>query len=140
MIRGCSFPNRGDASVQNLIDGNPNTMWHTHGATKGRQAPPQWVSIDLGEIIEITGFTYLPRHDGTATGMVDRYSFYVSDDGDQWHAPVVQGTFNNIQNNPIQRTVSLDKPVRAKFIKFVAEHAVDGNDCISICEFGVLTK
>ncbi|MCP4451863.1 MAG: hypothetical protein GY809_10405, partial [Planctomycetes bacterium] len=47
-ITGCSTPNEGGASINRLIDGNVDTMWHTHGK-EGRQPPPQWVTIDLGE-------------------------------------------------------------------------------------------
>ena len=137
-IVGCSFPNEGNANVQGLIDNNPNSMWHTHGKKEGRLAPPQWVSIDLGETIELKGFTYMPRHDGTHTGLVDRYSFYTSLDGKEWGQPVAKGDFSNIQNNPVEQSVEFGKTVSARFVKFVAEHAVAGNNCVAICEIGLI--
>ncbi len=138
-ITGCSFPNQTDASVERLIDGNDNTMWHTHGK-EGRQAPPQWVKIDLGQMMDISGFTYMPRHDGCSVGLVDRYAVYLSADGEKWGTPAAQGEFHNIKNNPIRQTVSLKTPVKARYLKFVAEHAVDENDCVAICELGVISK
>ncbi len=62
-----------------------------------------------------------------------------SDDGITWKT-VSAGEFSNIKNNPIEQVVSFKKPVKARYIKFIAEHAAEGNDCIAICELGVLSK
>ena len=137
-IMDCSFPNKGDASVKRLIDGNNNTMWHTHGE-KGKQPPPHWVTIDLAETMEITGFSCMPRHDNCAIGLVDQYEFYVSTDGKSWGKPVAHGEFSNIKNNPINQVVSLKKPIKARYIKFVAKGVVEGG-CVAICELGVIIR
>ena len=44
------------------------------------------LSSIMGEATTVTGFTYLPRQDGTPHGMVDRYEFYLSQDGKDWGA------------------------------------------------------
>ncbi|AQT70029.1 Sialidase precursor [Anaerohalosphaera lusitana] len=137
-IIDCSFPNKGDASVKNLIDGNDSTMWHTHGPAD-RVKPPHFVIIDMGRAVEVAAFTCMPRHDGSSIGLVDRYTLHLSNDGVQWGDPIAAGEFENVKNNPIRQTVKLAKPVNARYIKFVAEHAVDANDCVAICEFGVIS-
>ncbi len=135
-VTGCSYPNEAGASVQRLIDGDLDTMWHTHGK-EGRRPPPHWVTIDLGEAVNVEGFTYMPRHDGCITGLVDRYEFYLSTDGIDWNLPVAKGEFSNIKNNPIEQVVKLPEPQKALFVKFKATHALEDNDCVAICEFGI---
>ena len=138
-ITHCTFPNKDNASVQRLIDGDISTMWHTHGATEGRQSPPQSVTIDLGRTVNIAGFTYMPRHDACFVGLVDRYEFYLSSDGTNWSEPAAKGEFHNIKNNPIQQVINLPKPQKARFIKFIATHALEANDCVAICELGIIS-
>ncbi|MCF7957227.1 MAG: alpha-L-fucosidase [Phycisphaerae bacterium] len=136
-ITGCSCSHEGDASVERLIDGDDHTMWRTDGK-EGRQPPPQWVTIDLGETINISGFTCMPRGDGSFVGLVDRYEFYLSHDGTHWGSPVSQGEFSNIQNNPIEQVIRLSTPQKARFVKFNATHALEANDCVVVCELGIV--
>jgi alpha-L-fucosidase len=70
-------------AARNAIDERPDTFWHTHGRD-GERVLPQEIAIDLGEEKNLKCFTYLPRQDGKAHGMVDRYEFLVSKDGKQW--------------------------------------------------------
>jgi len=140
-IVGCSYPNRdGGGAVERLIDGDPSTMWHTHGKDDGRVQPPHWVAIDLGGTVPIAGFTCMPRHDGTHIGMVDQYAFHVSEDGVDWGDPVAAGEFANVLNNPVEQVVRLPAPVSARYIKFVARRAVRENSCAAVCEIGVLVE
>ena len=135
-ILGCSYPNEGNAAVDRLIDGDNKTMWHTHGK-EGRSKPPHWVTVDLGETVTVKDFTYMPRHDGCFVGLVDRYELYLSMDGKNWSEPVAKGEFANIRNNPIEQVIKLDKPVRARYMKFVGIHALEDNDCVAVCEIGI---
>lgn len=127
-------PKGGEA--RNAIDGDANTLWHTHGP-EGEKAPPQEIVIDLGEEVAVKGFLYLPRHDGTTRGTVDQYEFYAGTDGKTWGEPVAKGEFANIKANPIQQTVALKQPVTARFIRFVALHSADGTH-ITCAELGLL--
>ncbi len=45
----------------------------------------------------------------------------------------------NIAANPIQQTVKLKKPVKARYFKFVALHSANGIP-LSAAELGVITK
>ncbi len=135
-IISCSFPNEGNGSVASFIDGNTKTMWHTHGK-KGRVAGPHFAIIDLGSLQKINGFTLMPRNDGCSIGLVDKYSFYTSTDNKSWEL-ASKGEFSNVKNNPIEQVVKLPNSKKTRFVKFIAEHAVDDNSCIAISEFGLL--
>ena len=138
-IVDCSFANEADAPVARLIDGDFGTMWHTHGPN-GRSEPPHEVTIDLGAETDLAGFFCMPRHDGCRVGLVDGYAVFLSDDGTDWGEPAAQGEFANIANNPVLQTIRFDRKRRSRFVKFVARHAVDGNTCVAICEFGLVSQ
>ena len=87
----------------------------------------------------LAGFTYQPRRDGLAKGTVDKYEFYVSEDGQNWGQPAVAGEFANIKANPILQTVPFKKPVPARYFRFVALRVVEGNH-IAVAELGVTVK
>ncbi len=117
------------------IDGKPGTLWHTHG-DDGEHAPPQEIVVDMGETVNVKGFTCLPRQDGCAHGMVDKYEFHLSADGKTW-AKAAEGEFANIRANPILQTVMLAKPAKARYFKFVGTHAVEKNH-VAVAELGIL--
>ncbi len=128
--------NNPNSNAQNAIDDNPGTIWHTYGPD-GESHLPQNIVVDMGENLNITAFTYLPRQDGTVNGMVDQYEFYLSADGKEWGDPAAKGEFGNLRSNPILQTVPLAKPVTARYFKFVATHAVEKNHAV-IAELGVV--
>ncbi|MGC4014602.1 MAG: alpha-L-fucosidase [Luteolibacter sp.] len=123
----------GDA--KNAIDENPKTLWQTH-PTSGELPPPQGFVIDLGSEMKISAFTYLPRQDGVAHGMTDRYRFEVSRDGQSW-TPAAEGEFSNIKANPLEQTVPLPAPVTARYFRFTGLHAVEKNH-VTAAEIGVI--
>ena len=134
-IVSASYATPGGGDAAHAIDGNPQTLWHTHGPD-GEKAPPQNIVIDLVGATKLTGFTYLPRQDGTRRGMVSHYEFHVSTDGQNW-TQAAAGEFANVANNPILQTVKFDKPQTARFIKFVATRSVEANH-VAVAEIGVL--
>lgn len=138
-IVGCSFENEDNAHVSRVIDGDFGTMWHTHGP-EGRSEPPHEVMIDLGGETDIAGFFCMPRHDGCLVGLVDRYAVYLSDDGGNWGDPVAEGEFSNVENNPVLQIVLFDEKARSRFVKFISLHAVEGNTCAAICEWGLVSE
>jgi alpha-L-fucosidase len=126
-----------DSDAASAIDGNRWTIWHTYGPD-GEHHLPQFIAVDMGEMTTVNGFTYTPRQDGTLHGMVDRYEFYLSNDGKNWGNAVSIGEFANLRNNPILQTVSLPHPVRARYFKFVATHAVEMDHAV-IAELGIVS-
>ena len=84
----------------------------------------------------ITGFTYLPRQD-SPNGNIKNYRLQVSDDAKTWSEPVAEGAFAN--DNKLKR-VMLDKPVKARYIRFTALSSQAGNDFASGAELGILAE
>ena len=115
------------------IDGKANTFWHTHA--KQELPPPQSLTVDMGEARKIRAFTYLPRQDGTTSGMTDRYIFEISLDGKSWKK-VADGEFGNLRANPIEQTISFT-PEKARYFRFTGTHSLDKNH-VSAAEIGVL--
>ena len=100
-------------------DNNPSTHW----LTKNNDAK---LVVDMGSKQVISGFSYLPRQDGVLDAMTDIYRFEVSQDGQVWKT-VAQGMFSNIKANPIEQRIDFGSHVRARFFRFVGEHALEGS-------------
>ena len=128
-----SFEAQG-GEARNAIDGNPGTLWHTHGKD-GESGLPQDFVVDMGREKTLAGFTYLPRQDGTLHGMVDQYAFLISTDGKEWKQ-TAEGEFGNLRANPVEQTVSFPA-VKARYFKFIARHALEKNHA-AIAEVGVV--
>ena len=132
-ILSASYEAPGGEAIH-AIDGNPNSLWHTHGPD-GEHGLPQEMAVDMGKTKTLSGFTYLPRQDHTAHGMVDQYAFCVSEDGVKWQQ-VAEGEFGNLAANPVEQTVSFPS-VRARYFKFIARHALELNHA-AVAEIGVV--
>ncbi len=126
-----------DGSALNAIDSNGSTFWITQLNTDGAGSPPGYpheMQIDLGKTYPLSGFQYLPRQDGSTTGDIAQYNFYVSTDGVNWGSPVASGTF---ANSPLQKQVTFT-PVNARYVQLEALSEVNGNIWASMAELGVL--
>ena len=110
----------------NAIDENSNTFW---------ESPSPDIAVDMGTSKTIKAFTYLPRQDKKTDGIVDSYSFSVSNDNINWQT-VTEGEFSNIKSNPVEQTVPFDHEVTARYFKLTAKHLIDGNG-ITAAEVGV---
>jgi alpha-L-fucosidase len=124
-------------AAHNAIDENPSTLWHTH-AGSGEAPPPQSLAVDMGQVLEVRAFTYLPRQDGTTRGLVTHGKFEVSVDGTQWRE-AWHGEFSNVAANPILQTVALAAPQRARYFRFTAEKAAQANH-VAVAELGVVVR
>ncbi|UHG92923.1 alpha-L-fucosidase [Spirosoma oryzicola] len=124
-------------TTDRLIDGNPASFWQQRKTGE----TPASVVLDLGESLPLRGFTYVPRQDGKKDGIVYRYAVSVSQDGQTWSAPVSQGAFSNINNNPVKQTIRFDQPQTGRYLRFDALETTGANDTmVSIAELGVLTR
>ncbi len=124
-----------DNSASNAIDGNPSTFWHTRW--NADLALPHYLTVDMGSARRISGFTYLPRQDGSLNGTVETYRFETSADGIQWTTNVSAGIFANIRNNPSLQEVPF-APVSARFFRFTALHEINSNGWTSAAEISIL--
>lgn len=130
------FKNNGKAGVEHLLDDNPATFWHTYHTNKEKSAPPHEVVLDMGETLEIQAFTLLPRD--RCAAMPDDCEFYLSEDGENWNL-AVKTTFDDFTDANI-RLIELDKPMRGRYLRFVAKHAARDEDYIVVCGLGVVEK
>ena len=121
--------------ARNVIDGNPNSIWHTPW---GENAPayPHEFRIELPNSHEILGFTYLPRQD-MSNGWINKYEVYVSADGENWGEPAVTGSFEKNRN---KKKVLFDKSREGRFLRFIALSGFDGQIFASAAEIDLITK
>nr|WP_317197390.1 alpha-L-fucosidase [Flavobacterium psychroterrae] len=120
-------------SANHIIDGNPNTEWSFGGDSNKL---PQEIIIDMGSILNINGFTYLPQQVGNNLNLISNYEFYTSLDNVKWTLQS-QGEFSNIKNNPIEQVKTFKKD-KARYIRFIAKSAVGKGSTVSIAEINVI--
>ena len=125
----------GEGNAEHLVDGDPNTIWHTMYSVTVAQYP-HWVDFDAAEVKTMRGFIYTPRLNGE-NGNVKEYEIYVSTDGQNWGEPVHRGTFP--RESKAQR-VEFAAPVKARYIRFKALSSQNGQDFASGAEFGLIAE
>lgn len=116
------------------VDNRKETFWLTDEVEL-----PQSITVDMGHSQAITGFSYLPRQDGDATGLVSLYVFETSGDGTTWEA-VAKGEFSNIVANPIVQYVSFGKQAQARYFRFTVvavANASSNRSAVSFAEVEV---
>ncbi|NEU06932.1 alpha-L-fucosidase [Flavihumibacter sp. R14] len=122
------------------IDGDIKSQWITNWNEAGKKYPHE-IAVDMGEKLLLKGFSYTPRQDGNHTGIIYRYNFYISNDGQNWQKVVNDATFANIKNNPVKQEVKFDKPVQARFIKLDAlAPAGEKEHWAAVAELSVITR
>ena len=125
----------GEGDAEHLVDGNPNTYWHTMWSVTVANYP-HWVDFDCGAVKTLKGFTYLPRQD-SGNGNIKEYTIQVSNDGQTWSNIIHQGTF---ENNQKLKQVTFSQPVKARFLRFTALSSQDGQDFATGAEFSILEQ
>ncbi|MBQ2497799.1 MAG: DUF4981 domain-containing protein, partial [Prevotella sp.] len=61
----------GEGDAEHLVDGNPNTYWHTMWSVTVANYP-HWIDFDCGTQKRLKGFVYLPRQD-SSNGHIKQY-------------------------------------------------------------------
>ncbi len=125
-----------NGNAKSAIDEDPKTFWHTHPMS-GELAPPQSFTVDMGKEYNVSGFSYLPRQDGTRHGMTSRYIFEVSMNGKNFKK-VAEGEFGNLRANPIEQTINFDAQ-KARYFRFTGTATLEKNH-VSAAEIGIFTK
>ena len=121
-------------TIDRIIDDSATT-W---GYQKKENDTPA-ITIDLGETLSLSGFTYLPSQDRWAEGTISHYVFEVSTDNVHWKK-VSEGEFGNIKNNPIEQRISFATKENARYIRLIATKTVDNSSIVSYGEIGVITQ
>lgn len=111
--------------------------WNNLPRTAWRQCAAQPLTIDLGEVVTLTAFTYAPERAEVKPTTAFRYRLSISTDGKQWHEVTTAGEFGNIMHNPVPQTVVLSEPARARFVKLEGTTVTGNKAVISLQEFGV---
>lgn len=114
------------------IDANPKTFW------KSKTLSP--LVVDMGETINIKGFTYAPVSGEDKSGTIYTYQFYVSTDGENWTQCACSGEFSNIMHNPIPQFVRFSKEYTARYLKLVPISEIGNKQFFTISELGILNK
>jgi hypothetical protein len=118
-----------------LLDGDPDTMWHTPWGDKAPGFPHE-VILGFDQTSTVQGLLVLPRQDGNHNGWIKEYAIYVNGDMDNWGEPVARGHF---AEDSLEKRIQLDRPVQGKFLKFVALSSFDAQPFASLAELNVLS-
>jgi alpha-L-fucosidase len=114
------------------FDGNPAT------ALVINQTLPVDFAIDLGEVVTLKGFNYLPDQSRYSAGVIRNFEFSVSQDGRNFGQPVAAGEFGNIANSQVWQRITFD-PVQARYIRLRAIEVVAGDGRAGIAGFDLIT-
>ena len=123
-----------DKNAEAIMDGDIETIW----TQNENQELPIDLIIDLGKTERLNGFGYLPNQRVWKPGIIDKYEFYVSDNGKNW-VLVDEGEFSNVKNNPLWQ-IKKFTPVAAKFIKLRALSNTEGDNTIIYAEVKINTE
>jgi len=124
-----------DYPAAHLIDGEPDTLWHTPWEEPA-PAFPHHLIVQLPRSTKLAGLTCLPRQDGNPNGWIRDYAVYVSADGQNWGQPILRGTF---KANAGLQTVRFLEPVETRHLKLVALSGFDpAKPYASMAELDVL--
>ena len=123
----------GGQDYEAIFDGDPVSAWHQDG--NGRL--PVTLNIDFGETLNVSGFRYLPDPYLWGPGIITKYSFEVSQDGQRW-TTVSEGEFSNIKNNPVEQTKKFQShPTR--YVRLNAFANTEGSTNMGYAEFNLIT-
>jgi alpha-L-fucosidase len=122
-------------SVNRIIDGNPGTDWSFRNDSNNLS---QEVVIDMGAILKIKGFTYVPQQVGNNLNLISKYEFYTSLDNIK-SSIQSKGEFSNIKNNPIEQVKTFAE-TKARYLRFVAKSTEGKGQIFSISEINVIEK
>jgi hypothetical protein len=116
----------------NLLDGDPNTIWHT--AYEGDVPEfPHEVVIGFDRAATIRGLRLTPRQD-MRNGWFREYAVFMSEDGKSWGDPVARGSLK-----PAAEVQEIDfaRPATGKFLKLVAASSFAGAPFASLAELEI---
>lgn len=123
----------GEGDPMHIIDGNPNTIWHSQ-YTPERVKPPHFVTVDMGQSQRIAAVKVTPRTDAFTNGRAKEYELYVSEDGN-FGQPILRGT---LPDESATQTLKLPAPAKARYLRFVVLHDQPGFDFGSLAEITIV--
>ncbi|WP_265593981.1 glycoside hydrolase family 2 TIM barrel-domain containing protein [Haloferula sp. BvORR071] len=129
-ILKASSEQAGEGEADHLIDGKPGTFWHTqYGLFLAKH--PHEVIVDLGKSQKLSAMSVLPRQD-SRNGRIKGYTVQSSEDGNTWSDPIASG---DLPDDAQLHQIPFKQATTARFIKFTALSAHDGDDFATAAEF-----
>lgn len=122
----------GNADSRKAIDGDRKTVWRASALTP--------LVVDMGDKVEVSGFSYAPSIGEDLTGTIYKYAFYVSFDGQSWTKCEASGEFSNIMHNPVPYFVRFGKTYPARYFKLEPLSEINNKNVVTVGEVGILTK
>lgn len=122
----------GNADSRKAIDGDRKTVWRASALTP--------LVVDMGDKVEVSGFSYAPSIGEDLTGTIYKYAFYVSLDGQLWTKCEASGEFSNIMHNPVPYFVRFGKTYPARYFKLEPLSEINNKNVVTVGEVGILTK
>lgn len=98
------------------IDGDLKTFWHSEWSP--RPPLPQAITLDLGDVYDVTGLSYQTRTDFKPDGIITEYNIYTSSDGETF-TKVSSGKW---EQDYAKKTVDFNAS-NVRFIKLEATEA-----------------
>ena len=119
--------------ARNVLDGNPDTYWHTlKGVTLASY--PHEIRLNMGGERKVKGLVFQSAK--LKEARVKDYEVYVSQDGKNWGEPVARGSMANTAD---KQEALFFTSASGKFIRFVALSSHDGGDSAAVAELNILT-
>ena len=118
---------------KNILDGNPNTMWHTEWVSIDPKHPHE-IQLDLGAEYNVTGIQYQHRQDSNVNGTIKDFELYVSSDVNDWGVQVASG---QLLESKQLHTLNFDDKT-GRYLKLVALSEVNGKPWASLAELQVI--
>ena len=123
----------GEGNPRNAIDGDSGTFWHSRYSPD--KAPlPHWIVVDMAAPTAIKAVRLTPRPDGS-NGRVRDYDLYLSNDKDNFGAPVLSG---RMADEGTLQTLNLPAPQSARYLKFVIKSEYSNQGLASLAEINVV--
>jgi len=115
-----------------IFDGLPGTSWNSEANTHLD------IIIDLGEQMNLSGFSYLPDQGRWNQGIIGSYELYLNTTPGNWGKPVSKGEFSNIRNSPVLQIKRFNS-IKGRFLRFKAISPAIENGHTGIAEFDIIT-
>lgn len=122
----------GNADSRKAIDGDRKTVWRASALTP--------LVVDMGDKVEVSGFSYAPSIGEDLTGTIYKYAFYVSLDGESWTKCEASGEFSNIMHNPVPYFVRFGKTYPSRYFKLEPLSEINNKNVVTVGEVGILIK
>ena len=132
-VIACSSREPGEGEPEHLLDGDPDTIWHSqYGTTMG--SFPHSVAIRFAKEPEvIRGLICQGRRVGV-NGRIKNCTVETSEDGEHW----TMQAHAILANTPEMQQINFREGVKAKFYRFTALDNHYGNDFASMAELKVV--